>query len=218
MLTQKIVELREKLFSQAGLVEEMVTKSIRALTEKNELPAKEVIEKDEAKVNNLEIEIEEDSINLMAMYQPEASNLRTIVMIIKINNDLERIGDHAVNIAERSLNLISKPQIKPLIDISTMAENTCKMLRESLNAFAENDSKLAVKVCKNDSVIDAFLEQITRELLTYMMGDPSATDRALSLILIARNLERIADLATNIAEDTIFAAKGDVIKHHKRTK
>ncbi|MCK4574889.1 phosphate signaling complex protein PhoU [candidate division WOR-3 bacterium] len=215
MLTQKIVKLKEKLFSQAGLVEEMVTKSTRALVEKNESIAKETIKIDEPKVNNLEMEIEEDAINLMALYQPEASDLRTIVMIIKINNDLERIGDHAVNIAERALDLISKPKIKPLIDIPRMAENACKMLRESLNAFAKNESKLAIEVCENDSVVDALLDQITRELLTYMMSDPSVIDRALNLILISRDLERIADLATNIAEDTIFVAKGNVIKHHK---
>lgn len=215
MLTQKIVKLKEKLFSQAGLVEEMVTKSTRALVEKNESIAKEIIKIDEPKVNNLEMEIEEDAINLMALYQPEASDLRTIVMIIKINNDLERIGDHAVNIAERALDLISKPKIKPLIDIPRMAENTCKMLRESLNAFAKNESKLAIEVCENDSVVDALLDQITRELLTYMISDPSVIDRALNLILISRDLERIADLATNIAEDTIFVAKGNVIKHHK---
>lgn len=215
MLTQKIVKLKEKLFSQAGLVEEMVTKSTRALVEKNESIAKEIIKIDEPKVNNLEMEIEEDAINLMALYQPEASDLRTIVMIIKINNDLERIGDHAVNIAERALDLISKPKIKPLIDIPRMAENACKMLRESLNAFAKNESKLAIEVCENDSVVDALLDQITRELLTYMMSDPSVIDRALNLILISRDLERIADLATNIAEDTIFVAKGNVIKHHK---
>ena len=99
-----------------------------------------------------------------------------------------------------------------------MAENACKMLRESLDAFAKRDSKLAVEVCKNDSVVDALLDQITRELLTYMISNPSVTDRALNLILISRNLERIADLATNIAENTIFAAKGNVIKHHKRNK
>ncbi|MCK4235192.1 phosphate signaling complex protein PhoU [candidate division WOR-3 bacterium] len=215
MLTQKIVKLKEKLFSQAGLVEEMVTKSTRALVEKNESIAKETIKIDEPKVNNLEMEIEEDAINLMALYQPEASDLRTIIMIIKINKDLERIGDHAVNIAERALDLISKPKIKPLIDIPRMAENACKMLRESLNAFAKNESKLAIEVCENDSVVDALLDQITRELLTYMMSDPSVIDRALNLILISRDLERIADLATNIAEDTIFVAKGNVIKHHK---
>lgn len=216
MLAQKIVILREKLFNQASLVEEMVAKSVRALIEKNESLAKEIIEKDEPKINDLEIEIEEEAINLMALYQPEASDLRTLVMIIKINNDLERIGDHAVNIAERALNLISKPLIKPLIDIPRMAEKSCKMLKESLDAFANNDDKLAVRVCKSDSEVDALLDQITRELLTYMMEDPSTINRALDLILISRNLERIGDLATNIAEDAVFAAKGDIIKHHKQ--
>jgi phosphate transport system protein len=218
MLEQKITELKEKLFTQAGLAEEMVAKSIRALMEKKESIAKEVIEKDEPKMNDLEIEIEEEAMNFLALYQPEASNLRTIVMIIKINNDLERIGDHAVNIAESAIRLIPKAQIKPLIDIPRMTEITCGMLRESLNAFAKNDDELAIKVCKDDSEVDALLEQITRDLLTYVMSDSSIMDRALSIVLISRNLERIADLATNIAEDTIFAAKGNVIKHHKQDR
>lgn len=121
MLGQKIIELKEKLFAQAGLVEEMVAKSARSLIEGDESLAKDVIEKDEPRANDLEIEIEDYAINLMALYQPEASNLRTVIMIIKINNDLERIGDHAVNIAERALYLIPRPKVKPLIDIPRMA-------------------------------------------------------------------------------------------------
>ena len=215
MLDQKIIELKEKLFAQAGLVEEMVAKSVRSLVEREESLAKDVIEKDEPKANDLEIEIEEYTINVMALYQPEASNLRTVIMIIKINNDLERIGDHAVNIAERALYLIPRPKVKPLIDIPRMAALSIEMLKKSLDSFTRNDSDLAVRVCKMDSEVDALLDQITRELLTYVMSDSSTTDRALELILISRNLERIADLATNIAEDVIFMVKGKVIKHHK---
>lgn len=215
MLDQKIIELKEKLFAQAGLVEEMVAKSVRSLVEREESLAKDVIEKDEPKANDLEIEIEEYTVNVMALYQPEASNLRTVIMIIKINNDLERIGDHAVNIAERALYLIPRPKVKPLIDIPRMAALSIEMLKKSLDSFTRNDSDLAVRVCKMDSEVDALLDQITRELLTYVMSDSSTIDRALELILISRNLERIADLATNIAEDVIFMVKGKVIKHHK---
>lgn len=215
MLDQKIIELKEKLFAQAGLVEEMVAKSVRSLVEREESLAKDVIEKDEPKANDLEIEIEEYTINVMALYQPEASNLRTVIMIIKINNDLERIGDHAVNIAERALYLIPRPKVKPLIDIPRMAALSIEMLKKSLDSFTRNDSDLAVRICKMDSEVDALLDQITRELLTYVMSDSSTIDRALELILISRNLERIADLATNIAEDVIFMVKGKVIKHHK---
>jgi phosphate transport system protein len=215
MLDQKIIELKEKLFAQAGLVEEMVAKSVRSLVEREESLAKDVIEKDEPKANDLEIEIEEYTINVMALYQPEASNLRTVIMIIKINNDLERIGDHAVNIAERALYLIPRPKVKPLIDIPRMAALSIEMLKKSLDSFTRNDSDLAVRICKMDAEVDALLDQITRELLTYVMSDSSTIDRALELILISRNLERIADLATNIAEDVIFMVKGKVIKHHK---
>ncbi len=215
MLDQKLTELKEKLFTQAGLVEEMVAKSVRSLIERDESLAKDVIEKDEPRVNDLEIEIEDFAINLMALYQPEASNLRTVVMIIKTNNDLERIGDHAVNIAERALYLIPRPKVKPLIDIPRMATQAIEMLQESLDSFTRKDPDLAVKVCQMDSEVDALLDQITRELITYVMSDSSTIDRALELILISRNLERIADLATNIAEDVIFMVKGKVIKHHK---
>ena len=215
MLEQKILELKEKLFSMASLVEEMIEKSVRALVEKDEVLAKEVIEKDEPKVNDLEVELDEFSIDLLALHQPEASNLRTITMIMKIVNDLERIGDHAVNIAERALYLISRPQVKPLLDLPRMAEGSTKMLRDSLNSFIKEDADLAIQVCQRDSEIDSLLDQTTRELITYMISDPRTIDRALHLILIARNLERVGDLATNIAEDTIFMVKGKIIKHHK---
>lgn len=215
MLEDKIRDLKEKLFAQAGLVERMVAKSIEALLEKREDLIEEVIETDEPKANEAEIDIEDFSLTLLARYQPEASNLRTITATIKINNDLERIGDHAVNIAERVKDLISQPQVKPLIDLPRMAERVRGMLKESLDSFSRGDDALAVEVCERDDEVDALLDQITRELLTYMMSNPATIERALKLILIARSLERIADLATNIAEETIFMAKGKVIKHHK---
>jgi phosphate transport system protein len=216
IIEEKINELKEKILLMADIAKGMVTKSVRALTEKNEALSNEVIEKDEPKVNDLEIEIEESAINLIALQQPEASHLRTVIMIVKINNDLERIGDHAVNIAESVMSwLIPKPDVKPLIDLPRMAEGTTKMLSDSIEAFIRGDAELARNVCRSDSYIDSLQDQITRELITYMISDPKTTDRALALILVARNLERIADLATNLAEDVIYIVKGEVIKHHR---
>ena len=216
ILEEKINELKEKILLMADITKGMVTKSVRALIEKNDALSKEVIEKEEPKVNDLEIEIEESAINLIALHQPEASHLRTVIMIVKINNDLERIGDHAVNIAESVMTwLIPKPVVKPLIDLPRMAEGATKMLSDSIDAFIRGDAELARNVCRRDSDIDSLQDQITRELITYMVSDSKTIDRALALILVARNLERIADLATNLAEDVIYIVKGEVIKHHR---
>jgi len=215
MLEQRITELKEKLFIMAALVESMLEKSINSLVNKDEELAREVINRDEPKTNDLEIEIEDSSIKLMALYQPEASFLRIIVAIIKINNDLERIGDHAVNIAERSLYLIPRPPVKPLIDLPRMGKSARKMLKESLDSFIKGDAELAILVCKEDEEVDSLRDQVIRELITYMISDPSTIERSIRLISIARNLERVADLATNIAEDVIFSVKGKVIKHHR---
>ena len=216
IVEEKLNELKQKLLVMADIAKGMVTKSVRALTERNEAFAKEVVDIDENKVNNLEIEIEENAISLIALYQPEASHLRTVMMIVKINNDLERIGDHAENIAESVMTwLISKPSVKPLIDLPRMAEGATKMLSDSIDAFIRGDAELARNVCRRDSDIDSLQDQITRELITYMISDSKTIDRALALILVARNLERIADLATNLAEDVIYIVKGEVIKHHR---
>lgn len=216
ILEEKINELKEKILMMADITRNMVSKSIRALIERNDALSKEVMEKDEPKVNELEIEIEEGAINLIALYQPEASHLRTVMMIVRINNDLERIGDHAVNIANGVMKwLIPKPDVKPLIDLPRMAEGATKMLSDSIDAFIRGDAELARKVCRRDSDIDNLLDQITRELITYMVSDSKTIDRALALILVSRNLERIADLATNLSEDVIYMVKGEVIKHHR---
>jgi phosphate transport system protein len=175
--------------------------------------AEEVIKSDD-KVNTMEIEIDNQCLKILALYQPEAVDLRTVTMIMKINGDLERIGDHAVNICQKVIYLADKPPVKPLIDIPRMAEKSIQMLRESLNSFVNKDAELAVEVCKMDDEVDSLETQITRELLTYMISDPTTIDPALQLILIARDLERVADLATNIAEDTYYIASGKTIKHH----
>lgn len=215
ILEEKIAELKENLLAMAAEVESMVSNSIQALVKRDIKLAERVINETEDRVNNLEIVIEDAAINLIALYQPEASNLRTIVMIIKINNDLERIGDHAENIAEAALFLIPRPPVKPLIDLPRMAEHAIQMLRDSLDAFTNGDAELARNVCSRDSVVDSLKDQISRELITYMTSDATTIDRAIKLNLISLNIERIADLATNISEDVIYAVRGEVIKHGK---
>ncbi|MEO0079210.1 MAG: phosphate signaling complex protein PhoU [candidate division WOR-3 bacterium] len=215
ILEQKTAELKEKLIAMAAIVEEMVANSIKALTDRNSALAEKVITADEEQVNQLEIEIEDTAINIIALHQPEARDLRTLTMVIKINNDLERIGDHAENIAQAALFLIPRPPVKPLIDLPRMAQHTIAMLKDSLDAFTKNDAELARDVCTRDTTVDSLKDQINRELITYMTSDASTIDRALKLMLISLNLERIADLATNISEDVIFMVKAEVIKHGK---
>lgn len=216
MLESRIPQLKDRLLFMGSLVEQMICDSIKSLVERDDELAKKVIEEDDPKVDKLEIEIDENCINLLALYQPKASDLRTITMVMKINNDLERLGDHAVNIAERSLSLMSKPPVKPLIDIPRMAQRAVDMVRDSLNAFTNSDPDLASDVRARDNMVDALRDQIVRELVTYMLGNPATLERSLELILIARDLERIADLATNIAEDVIFMVKGETVKHSQK--
>ena len=165
----------------------------------------------------MEVEIDNLCIKILALYHPEAEDLRVVTMIMKINNDLERIGDHAVNIAKMSIPLSEQTTIKPLIDIPRMADKAIEMLRESLDSFMKLDSEMAVQVCVKDDEVDALEPQIVRELMTCVMSDSQLIDPALRLIFIARHLERVADLATNIAEDAFYIATGEVLKHHHLT-
>ncbi len=218
IIERKIEEVKEKLIEFSEIVKGMLKKSIKGLVEKDERLLKEVIEEDEIKCNDLEIEIDEMCIHIIAQFEPRAKHLRTIFLALKMNNDLERMGDHAVNISQSGLFLISKPQVKPLLDIPRMAEEVSKMLEDSLKSFVNEDSALAKSVCERDDIIDDYRDQIVRELITYMVSDPSTIERALHLIRIAGNLERIADLTTNICEDVIFMVKGELMKHHKTIK
>ena len=215
MLGEKLNELKKKLVEEAGLAEDMVKKSIEGLIEKRKKILEKVIKEYEPKMNKLEIELDELCTNLIALYQPEAGNLRTILMILKMNNDLERIGDLAVNISESALFLIERPLVKPLIDIPRMAEETIDMLKKAVDSFINKDAKLAKSVCERDAIVDNLREQILRELITYMSSDASTIERSIHLIRVSRCLERIADLSTNICEDVIFMVEGKVIKHHK---
>jgi phosphate transport system protein len=215
MLEAKMVALRKELIEYATHVEGMIDKSITGLMRKDSPTLTEVIEKDEPKANESEIAIEELCTTMIAQYEPRAKDLRTILMVMKMNNDLERVGDHAVNIAECSLFLIERPSLKPLLDIPRMAEESVGMLKDAIEAFIKEDALLAAMVCERDNIVDNLGQQILRELITFMSADSTTIERSMRLLNIARNLERIGDLSTNISEDVIFMVEGRVIKHHK---
>ncbi len=209
----EIKELKQNLIKMSGMVEAAISKSIRSLVERNADQAQEVIEADR-EIDRLEIGIENQCLTLLARYQPVAIDLRFIIAAVKMNNDLERMGDHAVNITQQALNLIEEPPLKPLIDIPRMAGMVQGMVKDSLDAFVEGDAGKARAVCRNDDTVDGLNQQIIRELLTYMMEDPRNITRAVGLVIISKNLERIADLSTNICEEVIFMKEARTIKHH----
>jgi phosphate transport system protein len=215
MLKKDLNLLGKQLLESASLVKGMIQKSIRGLTQKEKDVLLDVIEQDEPRENELEIAIEEACIQQIACYQPQAKDLRTIMMVMKMNNDLERMGDEAVNISESALFLIEKPEVKPLIDIPRMAEEAMKMIEDSLKSFIDEDIQLAQNVCERDDIVDGLRDQILRELITFMAADPKVIEPSIRLIRISRSLERIADLSTNICEDVIYMAEGRVIKHGK---
>jgi phosphate transport system protein len=210
---EELTSLKQKLLHMADLSQEMIGLSVKALVERSESFAKEVFNL-EQQVNRMEVDIEEDALRLLALRQPAARDLRLITAILKINNDLERVADQAVNIAELATFLLKEPPLKPLIDIPQMAKLSQQMIKKSLEAFVNHDPALAHRVCENDDEVDRINDQIFRELLTYMMEEPKSITRAVDLILVSRNLERIADHATNISEDVIFIEEGKNIKHH----
>ena len=204
--------LRTRLIAMGAEVEGQIRLSIESLTEADAPKARQVIERDRF-VDQLEIRNEEDSIHLLATQQPVAVDLRFLVSALKINSDLERIGDHAVNIAEAAERLSAQRPFKPWVDVPYMAEVARGMLKDSLDAFVRRDPALARDVCRRDDVLDEKNKSILRELLTYMAEKPSLISTCIEIIGISRNLERVGDLATNIAEETIFIAQGDIIKH-----
>ncbi len=205
--------LREKLFQMGLLVEGAVEKSVQAfLSRKMEL-IEEVLE-DEKLINQLEIEIDEKGHTLFALTQPVAIDLRLLTMILKINTDLERMGDHAVNIAEKSKYLISQSPLAPEFPIEPMAKAVQKMVRDTLDSFMNENVSLARKVLESDDMIDSYNDKIYMDVASLMEKDPQTVRRALSVLMIGRNLERIADLANNIAEDTIYLIQGKEVRHH----
>jgi len=216
-LDEELKEVKVRLLEMADLAIESIRKAIRALKERNIRLVNEIFEIDH-RIDEFEIENEEKCIELLALRQPVGTDLRFLVGAIKINNDLERMGDHAVNIGQCTLALADKAHIKPLIDIPKMARMATDMLKDSIDSFIENDAAKAKKVCERDDKVDGLRDQIFRELLTYMMSDPTTIPRAMELILVSRNLERIADLSTNICEEIIYIAQARVIKHHAEEK
>ena len=205
--------LKNRLLNMGALVEERVHDATNALIERRLDTAERIITSDQD-VNELQIEIDERCLRLLALQQPMASDLRLITAAMKINADLERIGDQAVNIAEQAVRILAHPPLKPMIDLPRMAQIAEKMTRESLDAFVRKDAKLARAILARDAEVDQLKDQVFRVLLTYMMADPGTIERALGLILVSRHLERIADHATNIAEDVIFVVEAKDVRHH----
>jgi len=213
MLDEKILNLKKRLITYSNHVEIMLEKSISGLLERNEEKLKEVLEVLEPAANKYELEFDENCINAIAQYQPVSKNLRILISIIKISNDLERVADHAVNIAGHGLPLIMKPQVKELIDIPKMTKIVREMMKEAIESFVDENVELAEKVCKKDDTVDELNITIKKDLAALMRSDSNVVNRSLRLISISANLERVADLATNICEDVIYLAKGINIKH-----
>ncbi len=209
---EELEALKQTLLAMGGLVEDQIRRVMKALLERDDAMAQEVIERDR-QVNSYDVEVDEQCVSLLALYQPAAGDLRFITTAMKIVTDLERIGDQAVNIAQRVLELNREPQLKPYIDLPRMAEKAQRMVTESLDAFVARDTALARQVCGEDSEVDLLKEQIFRELLTFMMEDPRTIPRAIRLILISRFIERVADHATNIGEMVVYLVEGKMVRH-----
>src|SRR5436190_22316025 len=209
---EELDALKQTLLAMGALVEDQIRRVMRALVERDEALARDVIERDH-QVNAYDVEVDEKCVELLARYQPAASDLRFLTTAMKIVTDLERIGDQAVNIAQRALELNREAQLKPYIDLPRMAEKSQAMMKESLDAFVARDTALARRVRGEDEAVDALNHQIFRELLTFMMEDPTTITRAIRLILISRFLERVADHATNIAEMVIFMVDSKMVRH-----
>jgi phosphate transport system protein len=205
--------LRERLLSMGGFAEQRVRSAIEALVARDPDMAAEVVSGDEP-LNALHKEIDDHCFKLLALQQPMAGDLRSILAAVKINTDLERIGDLAVNIGEAACRYLAHAPVKPLVDIPRMSELAEGMLRDALDAFLRRDAVLAHTVLERDNELDQLKEQVFRELLTYMLGNPDTIEPSLDLILISRHLERIGDHATNIAEDVIFVVLARDVRHH----
>lgn len=214
---EELAELKATLVRMASLAEDQIDQALSALINRNSDQARQVIERDH-KVNALDVEIDEECLRLLALHQPAARDLRLVTTAMKISTELERISDLAENVCERTLELNEEPQLKPYIDIPRMGSIARTMVKESIDAFVKDDSTLARKVLANDDLVDDLMEQIFRELLSYMIEDPHTTTRAIRLSFIAKYLERIADHATNIAELVVYLVEGKIIRHTTPTQ
>lgn len=207
-----LARLRTAVLEMGGLVEDQIVQAVRALTQRDEALAKQTIDRDHS-VNRIDVEIDELCIRLLALHQPAARDLRLITTGLKITTDLERIGDLAAHIAERAHELANEGPIKGSIDLPHMAELARDMVHKALDAFVQENPQLALDVCRSDDSIDRLHEQLFRELLSSMTEDPSVINRAMRLLFVSKNLERIGDHATNIAEMVIFLVQGQSIRH-----
>ena len=211
--SEQLEDLRRNLILMGGEVERQIQHAIEALTEVDAKKAGDVIAAD-AEIDRMEMVVEEQAVHLLALQQPVAVDLRFLVAALKINNDLERIGDHAVNIAEGAERLAGQKPFKPFVDIHYMSEVAMSMLKQSLDAFVNRDASLARQVIKKDDILDDKNVSLIRELLTYMAEYPNLITYCLELISVSKNLERVGDLASNICEDTIYMAEARWVKHH----
>jgi phosphate transport system protein len=205
-------ELRTQILTMGGLVENQIEQSIKALVDRDVDLASRVIERD-AQVNSLDVQIDENCIRLLALQAPTAGDLRFVITAMKISTELERMSDLAENICERAIELNEEPQLKPYIDIPRMANWTMRMVRESLDAFVLQDTRLARKVCADDDFVDDLTHQLFRELISFMIENQDTITRAIRLTSIGKYIERIADHATNVAELVIYMVEGKIIRH-----
>ncbi|HJQ53732.1 MAG TPA: phosphate signaling complex protein PhoU [Gemmatimonadaceae bacterium] len=211
----QLSSLKQKLLDMSATAEERTDLAVEALMTRDRDKARLVIEGD-AELNRLEVEVEQAAVELLALQQPMARDLRFIIGAIKVSNDLERVGDHAVNIAESAIRLADLPKSDiPVPEIEVMARRTRRMLADSLDAFIRADGALGRKVCLDDDIVDSLHDSVFRVLLTHMLADAKTITPSLELLLVGRNLERVADLATNIGEDAVYLAEGKQIKHHR---
>jgi phosphate transport system protein len=209
---EELANLKARLLDMSSLAEDLVRTAVEALQERDSSKAEAVILGDR-ELDALEMELDDLSLHLLALQQPMARDLRLITMVMRISNDLERVGDHAVNIAEAVQQLVEYPAFTPLPEIAEMARHAREMLSDALDDFVRGDSKAAREVCLRDDQVDALYGSTIRILLTHMLEEPRRIGPSMSLFLVAENLERIADLATNIAEDAVFLVEGRTIKH-----
>jgi phosphate transport system protein len=214
---QELEKLKSKLLEMSALVESAVYRSVQGVVEKNEELAQQVL-RNEGRINELEIEIDELAISLLALQAPLAADLRLVTAAIKINNDLERMGDLSVSIAQSAMALMKEPVIRPLIDIPHIAGLAQSMVRKALDAFVNRDADLARSVLASDDAVDNMRTASYHELISFMENNPSQIGQALYLLSVVRNLERIADHSTNIAEDVLFLVKGIDVRHHNEER
>lgn len=214
MLQDKIRYLRERVMEMASITEDMIGRAVEGLMGQKRQLLLDVIQVKEPQVNELENLIDELCVEVIALYEPKASDLRQLLTMMNMTTELERIADHAQNIAESALYLIERPPVKPFIDTPRMAEEVKFMLRQSIDAFANGDSETAKRTLLRDDTVDALRDQIFRELITIMTSEPATIERSLHLMRITQNLERAADLSTNICEKVVFMVEGKSVKHH----